>query len=469
MSFLQLVASPSASSSGASSDSESSGSSADSTSSNSSSSSTAGEETETLETEVKKLRRKAQTQKAREALMRKRLVAKFDKSSGNDIAPADPHPAAQYQPDVFVDSTTLLGSVGPSGRRQRLRLLWSWVTAFTSSIATLVSEREKDICHLLNVCVIDDTNICFGGAREGHDSKGSSSSVVSVMNNIQTLIVRMSGKSDCENPGPGNMQMFYRTFIVQTPLSPLDSTTASGISTEFLAWIMFWLNKVGQRWGRFCCNLRPPACVPIQALAVVWDSLRTNQAVMKGLRQSVHKDGSSSSKAFPLIAFRCALHQLSLIRKHLIFWFPGYWSTIVRLGHLFEIRSFRSSVRRAILKLVISSFQHIPVHQLPAEFDTWHRERTSALQLSQMQTSRIEAHHELQLIDNSDSSSTKIIHWCTGKTCPCGGSPKSALTKVAKWYVFLFGKGFPVPLTYRWKHTDGAMQYCRDAGFHFFV
>ena len=422
---------------------------------------------EALRQEVKTFRRRHQTQKARDALREKRLRAKLTQ----DKLPRNEHPAAEYQADVFVDSGFELCKAGAPKpvRRRRLRLLWSWFTTLTSAIASLLRDREKDLRHVLNICVIDDTNMTLAPSRDGEfDKHGCPSNVVSVMNNIQTLVLRFSGEGDCEQPPDS-----YRTFLVHTPMCPLDRANASGIATEFVAWVMFWLGAVGQHWRRFNERLELPSSVPIQCLVISWDSLKTNTAVMKGLRQCVYArslvDSSKhgAEQVFPLLSNRCAIHQLALIRKHSLFFFGGFWSTIVRLGHLYEIRSFRRHVKKAILQVVLRDFEHIRVHQLPADFEGWQREKASALfQSMDPKSNRYHLHQALSVVDNSETSSTKFIHWCTGSSCFCEGKPRKALVRMVQLYQRLFGNGFAVPLTYRWKHCDEAMAFCRDTFQH---
>lgn len=87
----------------------------------------------------------------------------------------------------------------------------------------------------------------------------------------------------------------------------------------------------------------------------------------------------SKDKVYPLLSNRCGLHQLAITRKHFTVHFPGFWRTIVRLGHLFEVRTFRLHVKNAILQVVMANFEHIRVSQLPADLVTWKQEKAAAL------------------------------------------------------------------------------------------
>eukprot|EP00438_Fugacium_kawagutii_P000563 Skav206451 [mRNA] locus=scaffold230:72031:80449:- [translate_table: standard] len=250
MSFLQLAC-PSEPPSHPESSSESSAStnSDDDTSDSTQSSS---EHSETMRLELKRLQNRARTQKARDAAIKKKLTAKLLKTA-NDV-PKNPHPAAEYERDVFVDTAQLLSKPGidKTMRHRRLRLLWSWLTAFTCSIADFLREKESNLRHVLNICVIDDTNMILSASREGEfEEQGSSSMVVSIMNNVQTLVLRFSDSSSSNSSG--DCETSYRTFFVQTPLCPLDRTNARGILTEFSGWAFFWLGTE----GTFLHNILP--------------------------------------------------------------------------------------------------------------------------------------------------------------------------------------------------------------------
>ena len=46
---------------------------------------------------------------------------------------------------------------------------------------------------------------------------------------------------------------------------------------------------------------------------------------------------------------RCTNHQLCLVRRPMVLSCKGYWATLVRLGHLFEVNSFRRSFAAALI------------------------------------------------------------------------------------------------------------------------
>ena len=269
----------------------------------------------------------------------------------------------------------------------------------------------------------------------------------------------------------------YSVQITSVPGWTQERANASGLAREFCGWIFLWLGMLGERWSRFSqlsAEVKATICntIPIQCLVVVWDSLKTNMAVLKGLRiagvtkqQSEHNDGF----LYPLISIRCGLHQIALCRKPLLFQFKGHYSSIVRLAHLFETHSFRKQFQRSLLRVISSSFMWIPVVELPRESFLWQEERNRASGIlnddPSYKSSRISWYNTLFKYDNGDPDSLAFTHYCTGECC-LGVTPEEkkrfALVQIAKCYFNLFGNGYAVPLTYRWLKAHPALQYVKE-------
>ena len=259
--------------------------------------------------------------------------------------------------------------------------------------------------------------------------------------------------------------------------------------SEFVSWIFVWLGCIGKRWKRFsqpAAGSSPQVPIRIQALGISWDSLKTNNAVLKSLRRlavthAQKQTDGEPQQIFPMIAARCGLHQVALCRKGLLFHFSAYWSTIVRLAHLFEANTFRNQFRKALIQVVSSSFDYIVVSEMPSQHSEWQQSRrelfsrqfgmpdsevdgdedgstSTASSKRKMQEAWFE---EVSTLNNSDPSSRRIAHWCLQGSCGCGGR-KAALLRICQLYVSIFGKGFAVPLTYRWLHSEDALHYTTE-------
>lgn len=72
-----------------------------------------------------------------------------------------------------------------------------------------------------------------------------------------------------------------------------------------------------------------------------------------------------------MLGFYCGIHQLALSRKSIIFGFPNFWSAITRLSHLFEVETFRTQFRAAVVQEICNAHQYIPVSTLPEQSPSW--------------------------------------------------------------------------------------------------
>ena len=155
----------------------------------------------------------------------------------------------------------------------------------------------------------------------------------------------------------------------------------------------------------------------------------------------------------------CNIHKLSLVRKPLVLSVPHYWSSLVRLAHLFEARSFKQRFREALASTIIESFRRVEVQQLPPQVMQW-RATADAI-FSRCEPSRRKYIQEAEAlyckVVNSDPTKDEIIHWCLVQGCSCEcSSEDECLVEVLRAFLGLLGRGFPVPLLQRWKHYGPA-------------
>ena len=417
--------------------------------------------------ELKRLQRSKRTEKARQTAIVNKALRKKQREQGQNCTLPE-HPADAFRHDVHLDSTRLLvPGIQTLLRKHRLRLLWSWFVSLTGSIWTFLRSQHGRMRHVLNVCVVDDTNMRLASPED----PSRRSRVASCMNVVQTLLFNVK-KDPSESDDRREDDTLRRSYLLHTPLVPLDRTNAKGLAAELTSWLFLWLDGIGERFLKFMPEARPDkSCcdIPIKGLNICWDSLKTNMAVLKGLGTAAYVQWQSSAmsgRIHPLFSSRCSLHQIALVRKQLLFFFDEHWSTLVRLAHLFETQSFRTQFHRALLKVISASFQFIPVACLPADACNWKEDRCRKVGLLQDCRShgaiRLAAHSRLAELDNSDINSTQVLHWCIGPNCPCGGDRKKALVEMCKLYSQLFSTGYPVPLTYRWVHAHRALQFCKE-------
>ena len=90
------------------------------------------------------------------------------------------------------------------------------------------------------------------------------------------------------------------------------------------------------------------------------DALKANDAAWRLERQLLKQrrldevdDACSRTLA---LRVKCMVHQINLIRKPCVLAVPHYWSTLVRLGHMFEQASFRKAIAASLLRVLQESF-----------------------------------------------------------------------------------------------------------------
>ena len=223
-----------------------------------------------------------------------------------------------------------------------------------------------------------------------------------------------------------------------------------------------------------CNNFLGPSlnAGPIQGLALCFDAVPTNIAVLKQLQrmvQAAHEKQAAngdSKTIFPLFPQLCCIHQLALARRACVYSFGGLWASLVRLGHLLESNSFRRQFRRALLQVVVNNFEFVPVPNLPAESSEWKSLRSSHMPRGSSYRSRL--FHALAIWDNGDPEARKIHHYCIGSCCSGATlqeKSRYSLLQISKHLTLLFTFGFPIPLLYRWVHASQALEFCKLATF----
>ena len=312
--------------------------------------------------------------------------------------------------------------------------------------------------------------------------------VRSVMNNIQHHIVAHahgpssghgpgeSGGLDAEGKSAQETGRAVTWFCFHQPLVTLGCADTKGVFSEFLSWTLWLAGQCGWRMLRLGVPANLFQHVRFHVLIYCGDALRTNDAVFNQLgkiitAQPVHAPPGQQGKSTSL-QIHCQIHQLCLVRKTLALGFDGYWSNLVRLGHLLEGHGFRSKFYSAMTKVIRDSFQYFPVTELPSDFESWHRLKIKQLKLfsdggnkgkSQSASRRLRTLHQLLLKDNGDPNQPMFVHWCLGPSC-CAGGCEEAVSRMVEQYLDLFAY-FSVPLLYRWKHAGSANSFVRDGFF----
>lgn len=402
--------------------------------------------------------RHQRTAKARKTRIRSAATRKLSKNAVLER----PHPADRFKHDLHGDSEIHQpGQHSSVPRLRRLRLIVSYLKSWCAAVRQYFQSSTVD--HSLVIAIVDDTNMRLSEVPSGSE-RWRIGRVVNVMNTIQKLVVSRRNETD-------RTKRENKTFNVITPLVVLPKADTETVAAEFQSRLLAFLGFVASRYH----DLIPETLlqnVPIQGTVVMFDSLKVNVSMLKHLRQAVHEkhvaSDPSDGSMHPLFATFCLLHQLALARTPILRAFSGFWSSVVRLSHLFENSSFRLQFRHSMVQVICDSFSFVAVPEIPGEASAWKHKRVSLVKYTDGSMKRISLHTDLMKWDNGDMDSTEMVHFCLGHCCR-GSTQASkswfALLQLTKYYTLLFGFGFPVPLLYRWTHAKRASQFVKDSGF----
>ena len=409
-------------------------------------------------------KRRQRTENARKAAAESRLVKKMAKQ----YAIQPPEKNAEYLPFLKGNDAQKLTTGGQSQKdmtRTRRRLIYSW---FKNACSFINSFFEQHACqHVFSVSVIDDTNTSLSTqvTAQSHSSR-----TVTMLNNVQTCVACFEvAQSD------GQKQMQQRSFPMHTPPTCLPRADAPNLLQELRSWLLF---EPGSRWEKFGLKSGLLTKVPFVCHIMCFDSLATNVRLLKMLRRLFfkrrqHEQGQVDQVQL-LTGLVCAIHQLALARKALLFYHSGLWSNIVRLSHLFATQNFRVQFRSALFAVVADNFRHMPVHSLPQQHAEWKRDRDQLFNLLASDAdyckTRLLFHKKLARFDNGDPNSPSFTHWCLGNGECCQGETPAERSNhcfimLCKCLYYLFCLGYAVPLSYRWKHSQPALRFCQDSSF----
>ena len=420
--------------------------------------------------------------KARAALAVKRERARLEQEYGKDDVDMDIESkrafqhqflaSASLQWDPFEATDPNCGEFEAIGGRKRavylyfkslavaVKNMFQWKKTDADldlGVADVSCQETQPINHLISMSTNDDTNIKLGsGIRGGTE-------VRSVMNNIQEHVVVTEGTKQ-------------KWFPIHQPIVALDRANTLGLYQAFMSWVLGFAGYVGWRlrpWGIPSDILKT---VRNHTFIFVGDALPVNTAVCKFLTQCLQRPGPTQST---VLQIQCNIHQVSLTRKTVVLGFGGYWSTLVRMGHLWESHTFRQRFQACMAKIIQENFQYIRVQSLPPEAFNWSQRKIDSLRMyldighqgcggsrgnkRDKPSTRLKVLVKLCQKDNGDNSTDSFTHFCTGDDC-CPNGPSEALSDMLSSYLQLFAHP-PVPLLYRWKHAAAASNFVRDGFF----
>ena len=221
--------------------------------------------------------------------------------------------------------------------RQIVKVLVDLLTPFAKQDGS-GQEDVFQIAQVLNVCVMDDTSTRLKGAVVGDNTNA----IHSVMNAVHTVHVLYKGDRD-------DSAQHAESFLIPTPLYCLASQKTEDLYAGYSAYMLLSSGGVGHALKALKCP--ETICQPARwkAHVVVGDALPTNDAMFKLERRILLAAQEERRLAMRV---KCVLHQISLARKMGVLCFDSFWSTCVRLAHLFESFSFKKKLSVALVQVL---------------------------------------------------------------------------------------------------------------------
>ena len=354
------------------------------------------DEDETLSL-LSKLKRRARTEKARCM----NLLILMCKKTGAG--------SQQTQASNSQDSSFMFGlKFSNKPNRDNRKSVYAYLISFMAQITRVF--KQAPIQHVVVSSVVDDFSIKLAKNRNGVQSFSIASAS---MNNVQHVFARRQDGS---------------CFLFQLfqPMISLVDASAKQMYRSFTSWLFITPESTGYRlvqWGLASSILDE---VPMKVLLLVTDALTANKTMFNEFCRDAQNEASTKNKTLSLHLF-CSIHQICLVRRPIVLGLSGYWSSLVRLGHLVRLPSFRSRFQKSMIHVIISSFSVIHVKELPEQCSHW-RNRSAEI-FSSMgfaeKSEHIHATATLLRIDNSDPCSLKIIPYF--RESSCHSSSKAAL------------------------------------------
>lgn len=228
---------------------------------------------------------------------------------------------------------------------ERGRAVMSLLLQIVQTLVKLLtpsSGGQSSVQVVLNVCVMDDaSNRLRGTTKVDHTNV-----VHAVMNTVQTLHIQY-GSPDEETKRVTDFQ----SLLVPTPMCCLPSQKTHDLYAAYSAYMLLPSAGLGHALRALQCPEGICQESRWRVHVLVGDALPTNDSLFKLERRILvhHKEERR-------LAFRqkCLLHAICLVRRPAVLSVDGFWSTLVRLAHLFEQQSFKKKFSMAMIQVLSS-------------------------------------------------------------------------------------------------------------------
>ena len=303
----------------------------------SSTSDTSGDEKppgpEGIAEENKHLKRRLQTSAARTAKAVKRAsVQVAPESEEADYAATLQKRffSCHWHPHRSFSAGTTDADQKQQASRERARCIFSFLARLKSVVEDMFSAERRPL-HVFHSCICDDTSTRMRSPGLGR------SSVYTVCNTVENTFVRYCNGT-------------WSSLFIPTPLRVLNDGKADAIHRAFTSWLIVGANGCGSMW-RSLGLPDPASSASWRSCVFMGDALKANDAAWKRERSIRSLQIERNPESLVPVGFRmkCGNHQLCLVRRPTVLSVDKFWSTAVRLGHLYETSSFRRKLASALV------------------------------------------------------------------------------------------------------------------------
>lgn len=229
--------------------------------------------------------------------------------------------------------------------RERARAVKSLMVQVLWTLRRILAPpQDSSLQCVLDCVVLDDTSTCLRNPGD------FTSTIYTVMNTVQAVHIQYSN-GQCNS------------FAVPTPFMVLQSQKTEDLHTAYTSQLLLSSMGLVQAVKAVEMALQHPAEGSVEQLlqtasstwkcqVMVGDALPTNDAVFKYERDLLAAAGTAQQSRRLCLRMKCQLHQLCLVRKPAVLSVEKFWSTLVRLAHLFEQNSFKRQFALALVQVL---------------------------------------------------------------------------------------------------------------------
>ena len=299
------------------------------------------------EVELVKLRQCKRTEKARQALANARAARKEAALQARVEGQLIDDRAGWLQSNYCTRKVYNLSMTGEIDRKkiqkERGRCVYSLLRILVQAIQSMFQPNQAQ--HVISCVVADDTNVRMAGPT-------GQNQIFTICDAVQSLHVR--------TPVTGSQDGAWTSINIPTPALVLSAAKTADIHGAMTAFSIVSGQGIGKMMRSIGLESTPSPVSAFHTEIVVGDALKANDAAWRLERQLLKQrrldevdDACSRTLA---LRVKCMVHQINLIRKPCVLAVPHYWSTLVRLGHMFEQASFRKAIAASLLRVLQESF-----------------------------------------------------------------------------------------------------------------